>query len=91
MNKIYILFHIYTSENCASLAGTKLSEMYPQTAGTEEAVERALQGFLNNLTDVKEITSEDVHKGQFFSKVFRGTWKDGHTYFYGISSVYEAS
>lgn len=36
MERIYILSHIYTSENNASFKNTNLSEMYPYSAGTED-------------------------------------------------------
>lgn len=38
MDRTYILHRIYTSENSA----TQLSEMYPDVAGTKEAIEKAL-------------------------------------------------
>ena len=44
MERIYILSHIYTSENNASFKNTNLSEMYPYSAGTEEAVYKELRG-----------------------------------------------
>lgn len=40
MDRTYILCDIYTSENSAKHRNTQLSEMYPDVAGTEEAVEK---------------------------------------------------
>lgn len=42
MDRTYILCDIYTSENSAKHRNTQLSEMYPDVAGTEEAVEKEL-------------------------------------------------
>ena len=38
MDRTYILHRIYTSEN----SDTQLSEMYPDVAGTKEAIEKEL-------------------------------------------------
>lgn len=43
MDRTYILHRIYTSENSAEHRDTQLSEMYPDVAGTKEAVEKALK------------------------------------------------
>lgn len=40
MDRTYILHRIYTSENSAIHRNTQLSEMYPDVAGTKEAVEK---------------------------------------------------
>lgn len=40
MDRTYILHRIYTSENSAKHRNTQLSEMYPDVAGTKEAVEK---------------------------------------------------
>lgn len=42
MDRTYILHRIYTSENSAIHRNTQLSEMYPDVAGTKEAVEKEL-------------------------------------------------
>lgn len=93
MNRIYILTSIYTSENSAKLNGTQLSEMYPEAAGTKEAVEKELNRRTENAKSqeltVEEITSEDVHKGQYFDKVVKIQQSHGGPAIYGISSVWE--
>lgn len=48
MERIYILSHIYTSENNASFKNTNLSEMYPYSAGTEEAVYKELNRIIED-------------------------------------------
>lgn len=45
MDRTYILHRIYTSENSAKHRNTQLSEMYPDVAGTKEAVDQ----FMNRL------------------------------------------
>lgn len=93
MNRIYILTSIYTSENSAKLSGTTLSEMYPEAAGTEEAVEKELNRRIENAKSkgltVEEISSEDVHKGHYFDRVVRMQQTLGGPAIYGISSVWE--
>lgn len=42
MDRTYILHRIYTSENSAEHRDTQLSEMYPDVAGTKEAIEKEL-------------------------------------------------
>lgn len=80
MDRTYILYHIYTSENSAKHRNTQLSEMYPDVAGTEEAKAKGLA--------VEEITSEDVHKGHFFDRVVRIQRPSCGPVIYGISSVW---
>lgn len=74
MDRTYILHRIYTSENSAKHRNTQLSEMYPDVAGTKEAVE--------------EISSEDVHKGHYFDRVIKIQQPLGGPAIYGISSVW---
>lgn len=78
-----------TSENSAKHRNTQLSEMYPDVAGTEEAVEKELnrQAKAKGLA-VEEITSEDVHKGYFFDRVVRIQRPSCGPVIYGISSVW---
>lgn len=75
MDRTYILCNIYTSENSAKHRNTQLSEMYPDVAGTEEAVEKELNRRIDEAKakglTVEEITSEDVHMGYFFDRVVR--------------------
>lgn len=51
MDRTYILHRIYTSENSAKHRNTQLSEMYPDVAGTKEAVEKVMLDILadNNM------------------------------------------
>lgn len=51
MDRTYILHRIYTSENSAKHRNTQLSEMYPDVAGTKEAVEEVMLDILadNNM------------------------------------------
>lgn len=69
MDRTYILHHIYTSENSAIHRNTQLSEMYPDVAGTKEAVEKELNRLIEDAKakgfTVEEISSEDVHKGHY--------------------------
>lgn len=91
MERIYILSHIYTSENSAQFRDTNLSEMYPSCAGTKEAVEKELNRIIENAKsegrNVEEITSKDVHKGSYFDRVVRIQQKLGGPLICGISSV----
>lgn len=51
MDRTYILHRIYTSENSAEHRDTQLSEMYPDVAGTKEAIEKVMLDILadNNM------------------------------------------
>lgn len=75
MDRTYILHRIYTSENSAEHRDTQLSEMYPDVAGTKEAVEKALNRRIEDAKakgfTVEEISSEDVHKGHYFDRVIK--------------------
>lgn len=75
MDRTYILHRIYTSENSAEHRDTQLSEMYPDVAGTKEAIEKELNRRIEDAKakgfTVEEISSEDVHKGYFFDRVVR--------------------
>ena len=51
MDRTYILHRIYTSENSAEHRDTQLSEMYPDVAGTKEAIEKEL-----NIMIIAELT-----------------------------------
>lgn len=89
MDRTYILHRIYTSENSAD---TQLSEMYPDVAGTKEAIEKELNRLIEyakakGLT-VEEISSEDVHKGHYFDRVVKMQQPLGGPAIYGISSVW---
>lgn len=53
MDRTYILHRIYTSENSAEHRDTQLSEMYPDVAGTKEAVEKALNRRIEDATAEK--------------------------------------
>ena len=70
MERIYILSHICTSENNASFKNTNLSEMYPYSAGTKEAVNKELNRIIEDAKSkghsVEEITSQEVHKEELF-------------------------
>ena len=92
MDRTYILYNIYTSENSAKHRNTQLSEMYPDVAGTEEAVEKELNRRIDEAKAkglaVEEITSEDVHKGHFFDRVVRIQRPSCGPVIYGISSVW---
>lgn len=92
MDRTYILHRVYTSENSAILRNTQLSEMYPDVAGTKEAVERRLNELIGDAKAkewiVKEITSEDVHKGHYFDRIVRIQQPNGRLEIYGISSVW---
>lgn len=57
MDRTYILHRIYTSENSAS--NTQLSEMYPDVAGTKEAVEKALNRRIED-AKAKGFTVEEI-------------------------------
>lgn len=48
MDRTYILHRIYTSENSAIHRNTQLSEMYPDVAGTKEAVEKKLNRLIED-------------------------------------------
>ena len=48
MDRTYILHRIYTSENSAIHRNTQLSEMYPDVAGTKEAVEKELNRLIED-------------------------------------------
>ena len=95
MDTIYILSNVYTSENCAKMEGTKLFSMYPSAAGTKEDVEEDLAYHIKNAEAegclVEEITSEDIHAGQYFDRVVRIQSKHGGPYIYGISTVLSRS
>lgn len=52
MDRTYILHRIYTSENSAKHRNTQLSEMYPDVAGTKEAVEKALNRRIEDTTAI---------------------------------------
>lgn len=75
MDRTYILHRIYTSENSAIHRNTQLSEMYPDVAGTKEAVEKKLNRLIEDAKakgfTVEEISSEDVHKGHYFDRVVK--------------------
>lgn len=92
MDRTYILHNIYTSENSAKHHNTQLSEMYPEVAGTKEAVEKELNRRIDEAKAkglaVEEITSEDVHKGHFFDRVVKIQQSIGGPAIYGISSVW---
>lgn len=92
MDRIYILSHIYTSENSAQFKDTNLSEMYPSCAGTKEAIEAELERRIKAAKDegliVEEITSQEVHKGSYFDRVVRLQQKIGGPSILGISSVW---
>ena len=47
MDRTYILHRIYTSENSAEHRDTQLSEMYPDVAGTKEAIGMSSWRFFN--------------------------------------------
>lgn len=75
MDRTYILHRIYTSENSAEHRDTQLSEMYPDVAGTKEAIEKELNRRIEYAKakgfTVEEISSEDVHKGHYFDRVVK--------------------
>lgn len=93
MERIYILSHIYTSENNAPFKNTNLSEMYPYSAGTEEAVYKELNRIIEDAKSegrsVEEITSQEVHKGSYFDRVIKIQQKLGGPTIIGISSVWK--
>lgn len=88
MDRTYILHRIYTSENSAKHRNTQLSEMYPDVAGTKEAVEKALNRRIEDAKakgfTVEEISSEDVHKGHYFDRVIKMQQPLGGPAIYGI-------
>ena len=92
MDRTYILHRICTSENSAIHRNTQLSEMYPDVAGTKEAVEKELNRLIEDAKakgfTVEEISSEDVHKGHYFDRVVKMQQLLGGPAIYGISSVW---
>lgn len=92
MDRTYILHRIYTSENSAKHRNTQLSEMYPDVAGTKEAIEKELNRRIEDAKakgfTVEEISSEDVHKGHYFDRVVKMQQPLGGPAIYGISSVW---
>lgn len=92
MDRTYILHRIYTSENSAEHRDTQLSEMYPDVAGTKEAIEKELNRRIEYAKakgfTVEEISSEDVHKGHYFDRVVKMQQLLGGPAIYGISSVW---
>ena len=92
MDRTYILHCIYTSENSVEHRNTQLSEMYPEVAGTKEAIEKELNRRIADAKalgfTVEEISSEDVHKGHYFDRVVKIQQLFGGPAIYGISSVW---
>ena len=92
MDRTFILSNIYTSENCADIKDEKIFLNYPKCAGTLEAVEKQLAYFIQRNKEeglsVEEITSEDVHAGRYFDKVFKLQNKLGGPSILGIHSVW---
>lgn len=92
MEQIYILNMIYTSENNCYL-NKDTSEMYPQLAGSQRAIERQLNIQIESLEEkgytIEELTSSDVHKGTFFDRVVKAK-KDDYIVIYGICHVHKA-
>lgn len=57
MDRTYILHRIYTSENSAEHRDTQLSEMYPDVAGTKEAIEKEYLWLLYRLINLPKYLS----------------------------------
>ena len=76
MERTFILSNIYTSENNSYyIKDEKMYSHYPMCAGTLEGVEAQLKHIIENAEakglSVEEITSEDIHAGQYFDKVVK--------------------
>lgn len=91
-DRTFILSSIWTSENSASIKDEKLYSLAPLCAGTLEAIEVQLKHFIKNAEaegrSVEEITSKDVHAGQYFDKVVKIQNKIGGPSIFGIHSVW---
>lgn len=90
MDRTYILHQAYTSGNIANLEGINLLKMYPQAAGTKQAVEKELNRRIESAKSeglaVEEITLEDVE--YHFDRVVKVEADLSGTVIYGISSVW---
>lgn len=95
MKTIYILSSIYTAENDRELKDTKFTRIFPQCAGTKEAVERQLQHHIEDAKkegkEIIELSSEDVHMGRYFERVVKlgNSGIFGNAPIFGISLVTE--
>lgn len=93
MERTFILSNIYTSENNSYyIKDEKMYSHYPMCAGTLEGVEAQLKHIIENAEakglSVEEITSEDIHAGQYFDKVVKIQNKIGGPSILGIHSVW---
>lgn len=91
MERTFILSNIYTSENNSYYIKDE-KMYYPMCAGTLEGVEAQLKHIIENAEakglSVEEITSEDIHAGQYFDKVVKIQNKIGGPSILGIHSVW---
>lgn len=92
MERTFILSNIWTSENNAFIKDEKMYSLSPMCAGTLEAIEAQLKHFIEDTKaeglSVEEITSEDVHAGQYFDKVVKLQNKIGGPTIFGIHSIW---
>ena len=92
MERTFILSNVWTSENSALIKDEKLFSLSPLCVGTLEAIEEQLKRFIKKAEakglSVEEITSEDIHAGQYFDKVVKIQNKIGGPSIFGICSVW---